>query len=181
MSSISYIISSPSPSPFHLSQIKANVTSHPSQAATACINRTTPHHSSFRFVQGRSTHNPSHQSHEPFIRPVPGALLKTATSRASLFLFSFFNTILFHLNFHLFRHLSSNRPSQGPAPRQTLLWLDGFDGLWPTASAHFPRRHNDPFCCFVSTNVSCCVPLFTFPFVSLALCLSGPLTNADSY
>ncbi|KAL7796788.1 hypothetical protein V8C37DRAFT_328362 [Trichoderma ceciliae] len=35
-------------------------------------------------------------------------------------------------------------PSSGPAPRRRY-FVPWHHGLWPTTSAHFPRRHNDPF------------------------------------
>ncbi|KAL7939253.1 hypothetical protein V8C35DRAFT_286161 [Trichoderma chlorosporum] len=60
--------------------------------------------------------------------------------------------------------LGHQSTSPGPAPGQTLLWLDGFDGFWP-ASAHFPRRHTIPLCCFVlhqANQSRCFVPFFLF-------------------
>ncbi|KAL6801278.1 hypothetical protein GGI42DRAFT_326074 [Trichoderma sp. SZMC 28013] len=167
-----------SSSALHLHQsTKAKVTSHPNPSpATACIkSHHTTHHSSSRPVlptRVAAAAHPSLASGPRTIHP-PRAWRITQSGHISSLTFSPFsflntNTISpFISTSHPFRHLASNRPSQGPAPRQALLWLDGFDGLWPTASAHFPRRHNDPFCCFVSTKPSPAVsPFSLFPFVS---------------
>ncbi|KAL6701483.1 hypothetical protein J3F84DRAFT_354947 [Trichoderma pleuroticola] len=152
----------PLPLPLHLhhKSSRQKVTSHPQPGHR--MHHIAPHHTPL--VQGRSS-----TTNEPSA-PCLAQLLKTATSRASLFPSSLpplqhQHRILLHLDFSSSHSGTWHQsPISGPAPRQALLWLDGFDGLWSTASAHFPRRHNDPFLLLRLHKPSAAVvPLFPFP------------------
>ncbi|KAL7944902.1 hypothetical protein V8C42DRAFT_65463 [Trichoderma barbatum] len=140
-------------------------------------------HQSHHTMPGSHHISSDTRSQQP--QPVPGALLKTGTSRASLF--SLFSSSLHHHHHSSPSHhpsipaLAHRHPStQGPAPRQALLWHYGFDGFWPTASAHFPRRHTILFAASSPPPESCSCPLFLSSFCQ-ALLLTRTRTSKQTY